>query len=122
MLGVVAAVAAAASNDGKSRRRSILYIVVDDLRAELWPFSPSPIHSPQLKALAERGTTFTRAYCQQAVCGPSRNSFMSGRIPDRTRAWNFKTSFRDTINGTSWTSLPGHFKASGYRSLLAPLT
>ena len=36
--------------------------------------------------LAEGGMVFDRAFCQQAVCGPSRNSFMSGRRPDRSRA------------------------------------
>eukprot|EP01047_Picozoa_sp_COSAG01_P023987 COSAG01_NODE_1467_length_10217_cov_33.824570_3_plen_203_part_00 len=38
--------------------------------------------------------TFLRAYCQEAVCSPSRNSFLSGRRPDHTRAWNFVSSPR----------------------------
>eukprot|EP01051_Picozoa_sp_SAG22_P019199 SAG22_NODE_3468_length_1693_cov_1.085947_1_plen_418_part_10 len=32
-----------------------------------------------LDQLVQEGLLFTRAYCQQAICGPSRNSFMSGR-------------------------------------------
>lgn len=38
--------------------------------------------------LAARSLLFERAYVQQAVCGPSRNSFMSGRRPDVTKTWN----------------------------------
>jgi arylsulfatase A-like enzyme len=38
---------------------------------------------------------FENAYCQQAVCGPSRASFLSGRRPDSTQMWNFLGSFRD---------------------------
>jgi len=45
--------------------------------------------TPHLDAFAATGTVFNRAYCQQAICGPTRNSFLSGRRPQRTQAWNF---------------------------------
>ena len=34
-----------------------------------------------------------RGQCQIAVCSPSRNSFMTGRRPDKTLSWNFKNHF-----------------------------
>ena len=46
-------------------------------------------HTPVLDALAANGTVFDRAFAQIAVCGPSRNSFLSGRRPDASRSWNF---------------------------------
>jgi hypothetical protein len=62
---------------------------------------------------------FNNTYVQQAVCGPSRNSFMSGRRPSSTRTWNFKTSFRESgvdahgVPGSSWSTLPQAFKEAG---------
>ena len=43
-------------------------------------------------------------YVQQPICSPSRNSFLSGRYPEKTGVWNFINSFREG-DGTSWTAL-----------------
>ena len=45
----------------------MLYIVVDDLRPELPVYGQNNIVTPHLTALAQRGVTYDRAYCQQAV-------------------------------------------------------
>lgn len=58
-------------------------------------------------------TVFTRAYCQVAWCAPSRNSFLSGRRPNKTRAYGFIDSFRDAPGGQEWVTLPQYFKQSG---------
>lgn len=47
--------------------------------------------------------------CTQ-ICGPTRNSFLSGRRPQRTQSWNFKNSFRDSRQGKDWVSFPQYFK------------
>ena len=50
------------------------------MRPEWDAYCPScGLHTPHLDQLVQEGLLFTRAYCQQAICGPSRNSFMSGR-------------------------------------------
>ena len=69
-------------------------------------------HTPNIDKLAENGTVFNNAYCQQSVCGPSRNSFMTGRYPDRSRTWNFINNFRED-HPDDWTTLPGLFKKNG---------
>jgi iduronate 2-sulfatase len=56
-------------------------------------------------------------YCQQAICGPTRNSFLSGRRPQRTQSWNFIDHFREPGVGANWLSFPGYFKTHGYTSL-----
>ena len=99
----------------QSSRPNVLYIVVDDLRPELPFYGQSNIAAPHLSALANRSLIFDRAYCQQPVCSPSRNSFMSGRRPSHTRIWNFISDFRAV--GPTWTTLPSHFKANGYMTL-----
>ena len=70
--------------------------------------------TPHLDAFAADALLFERAYVQQAVCGPSRNSFLSGRRPDTTKVYTFRNSFRDIGAGPNWTSLLGMFKANGY--------
>jgi iduronate 2-sulfatase len=96
-------------------RPSVLYIVVDDLRVELPMYGQKSIQAPHLQQLAARGTVFDRCYCNQPVCSPSRNSFMSGRRPDKTLVWNFQNTFREV--GPRWTTLPSHFLQHGYTTL-----
>ena len=69
---------------------NIVHIIIDDLRTELGAYGISSAVTPNIDKLAREGVTFDRAYCQQSVCGPSRNSFMTGRRPDRSRSWNCK--------------------------------
>jgi hypothetical protein len=96
--------------------RNLLYIVVDDLRNELgFTNARKGLMTPNIDALAKKGMVFSRAYIQQGVCSPSRNSFLSGRRPDTTRIWNFQDSFR-TFLGDCVTSWPGAFKNAGFIS------
>ncbi len=60
--------------------RNILFIMCDQLRADYLSCYGHPhLQTPHLDALADRGVTFTRAYCQSPICGPSRMSFYTGR-------------------------------------------
>lgn len=74
----------------KEKKRNLMVIVVDDLRPMFGAFGYDAVSAPHMNALASSGFVFHNAYCQQPVCGPSRNSFMTGRYPDQTRVWNFK--------------------------------
>jgi iduronate 2-sulfatase len=91
--------------------RGVLHIIVDDLRPELGAYGLTGRATPNIDSLATTGVTFDRAYAQIAVCGPSRNSFMTGRRPDRSRSWNFINSFRE--DHPDWTTLPGLFLKAG---------
>lgn len=96
--------------------RNLLYVVVDDLRTEIAYADKRPgLITPNIDALASKGTVFGRAYVQIGVCSPSRNSFLSGRRPDTTKIWNFKDSFRTKLGDVS--SWPGAFKNAGYTSV-----
>jgi iduronate 2-sulfatase len=62
--------------------------------------------------LAREGTVFLNAYCQQAVCNPSRASVITGMRPDTLRVWDLKTHFRQ--HHPDIVTLPQHFKQHGY--------
>ena len=73
----------------KAQPKNVLYIVYDDLRPDLSAYDVKFMDTPNIQKLADTGTVFERAYCQEAVCSPSRNSFATGRRPNTTAVWNF---------------------------------
>ncbi len=95
-------------------RPNVLFIAVDDLRPELGCYGSSHIHSPNIDALAASGRMFQRAYCQQAVCNPSRTSLMTGMRPDSIGVTgnhsHFRTDHPDVV------TLPQHFMNNGYHA------
>ena len=100
---------------GAAARPSILMIVSDDLRPELGCYGGAAI-TPNLDAFAATaGTTlFDRAYVQQAICNPSRSSFLTGRRPDTTHVWDLHTHFRNVSTHRNWVTLPEMFLKAGY--------
>ena len=96
------------------KRPNVLFIAVDDLRPELNCYGATHIHSPNLDKLAATGFLFTRAYCQQAVCGPSRASLMTGMRSERCGVTSNRHHFRETVPDV--VTLPQHFRQQGYHT------
>ena len=93
---------------------NVLFISVDDLRPDLGCYGNRLVHTPHIDRLAADGLTFTRAYCQQAVCSPSRTSLLTGLRPDTTRVYDLETHFRRYLPHAR--TLPQQFKRFGYSS------
>ncbi|MEI6535855.1 MAG: sulfatase-like hydrolase/transferase, partial [Verrucomicrobiaceae bacterium] len=94
------------------RKLNVLFIAVDDLRPELGCYGNNLVKSPNIDRLAARGIVFNHAYCQQAVCSPSRSSLLTGRRPDATKVWDLETHFRVALPDA--ITLPQYFKTHGY--------
>jgi iduronate 2-sulfatase len=114
------------------RKPNVLFIAVDDLRTALGCYGDSNAITPNIDRLAGGGRLFKRAYCQQAVCNPSRASLMTGLRPDTIKVWDLKSHFRHELpaqladlpqfsGGTHFrnarpevVTLPEYFKGQGY--------
>lgn len=100
--------------------KNVLFLAVDDLRPELNAYGYDFIKSPNVDKLATNSILFERAYCQLAVCSPSRASLLTGRRPDTIHVWQIKKDeyWRITVpNATNATTIPQYFKENGYISI-----
>jgi len=95
-------------------RPNVLLICVDDLKPVLGCYGDKRVKSPNIDRLAKRGVLFERAYCNQAVCAPSRNALMTGVRPTTLGIYDLGTNFR--FAGSNTVTLSQHFKQHGYRA------
>jgi len=91
---------------------NILFIAVDDLRTDIGSYGNRDIVTPNIDRLSDMGLVFNNAYCQQAVCNPSRASLLTGLRPDIIKVWDLKTHFRTAVPDA--ITLPEYFKQNGY--------
>ena len=96
------------------KKPNILFIAIDDLRPELGAYGSEIAVTPNLDKLASDGLLFNKAYCQEAICSPSRASLMTGARPETINVIENFTYFRDA--NPDIITLPQHFKNNGYEA------
>ena len=96
----------------QTTKPNILFIAVDDLKPLLGCYGNTLVKSPNIDRLAKLATVFNKNYCQQAICGPTRASIMTGTRPDVTKIWNLTTQMRDANPNT--VTLPQYLISQGY--------
>jgi iduronate 2-sulfatase len=107
-LGMITPAARAAD----APRKNVLFIVSDDLSNLLGCYGDPVAKTPNLDKLAARGVRFEHAYCGYPLCGPSRNSFLTGLYPNTTGIWVNNQVFRQSI--PQHHSMPQQFRLNGY--------
>lgn len=95
-------------------RLNVLMIFVDDLRPALGCYGDKLVKSPNIDRFATTARLFRGAYCHQSVCGPSRASILTGRLPDNTGVWHNRNRFRDVH--PDLVTLPQLFKNHGWHT------
>jgi len=93
---------------------NVLLILVDDLKPALGCYGDKIAQTPNIDALAARGTRFELAYCNQAVCAPSRFTLMLGSHSTSTGLYGLGSVLRESLPDA--ITLPQHFQKHGYRT------
>jgi iduronate 2-sulfatase len=107
----------AAEASAPAPRPNVLFLTIDDLRPALGVYGDPLARTPHLDRLAQRGLRFERAYCQHALCAPSRASVLTGRRPEtfaRLSAGAQDAHYREVLPDV--VTLPQLFKLHGYHT------
>lgn len=97
---------------------NILFIAIDDQNDWIGCLNGHPqIKTPNIDALAAKGTVFLNAHCQSPLCNSSRTSLMTGRRPSSTGIYGLAPWFRDVKELKDIVSLPQQLRKHGYRAL-----
>ena len=112
ILCTTAACALGSRSAQAAERPNVLFLISDDLNNFLGCYGDPLAKTPNIDRLAARGTRFDLAYCQYPLCGPSRNSLLTGLYPNSTGILSNAQIFRQTI--PSHVSLPQAFRQAGY--------
>ncbi|KJF41726.1 sulfatase [Draconibacterium sediminis] len=103
------------SGFGQEKKPNVVVFLVDDLRTELGCYGSTHVKSPNIDALAKDGVLFDKAYCQEAICAPSRMSILTGLHPQNIGIYSLFTPLRKKHK--DMVTLPQFFKANGYTTV-----
>ena len=68
---------------------NVLFLFSDEHRRDAMGCADHPlVQTPNLDALAERGTRFANAYTSSPICVPARASLATGEYVHKTRCWS----------------------------------
>ena len=94
---------------------NVLFVIIDDLRPSLGCYGDPYAITPSIDSLAAEATLYSRAYCQQALSGPSRASFLTGTRPDSNGVTELNTWMRK--KNPEIVTIPQAFRQNGYRTI-----
>ncbi|MDP7052341.1 MAG: sulfatase [Verrucomicrobiota bacterium] len=97
-----------------AKRPNVLLILVDDLKPAMGCYGDSEAKTPNMDALAKRGMRFDLAYCNQAVCAPSRFTLMLGAHSTSTGLYGLGSHLRRVIPNA--VTMSQYFSRYGYRA------
>ncbi|HVJ69142.1 MAG TPA: sulfatase-like hydrolase/transferase, partial [Caulifigura sp.] len=97
-----------------AEKPNVLLILVDDLKPTLGCYGEAQAKTPNIDRLAARGMRFDMAYCNQAVCAPSRFTLLLGAHSTSTGLYGLGSALRDQVPDA--VTLPQHFAKHGYRT------
>ena len=108
-LGILVATTCASAQP----KPDVLFITVDDMNDSVSLLDPSsPVKTPNLERLAQRGMLFTRAYCASPACNPSRVATLTGLRPSSSGVYGNKSDWRKALPNRP--TIMQRFRDAGY--------
>lgn len=95
------------------KKPNILLITSDQQHWDTIGALNKEIKTPNLDRLAAEGTTFTRAYCPNPTCTPTRASIITGMYPSQHGAWTLGTKLQEDRH-----TVGEDFSQAGYQTAL----
>ncbi len=114
LLSLLAHIVLSSWHASAAEKPNVLLILVDDLKPALGCYGDSTAKTPNIDALAESGMRFDLAYCNQAVCAPSRFTLMLGSHSSSTGLYGLGSPLRKRVPDA--VTMPQHFAKHGYRT------
>ncbi|MEM7475908.1 MAG: sulfatase [Planctomycetota bacterium] len=111
---VIIALAWSVNSPLAEERPNVLMILVDDLKPTIGAYGDQLAHTPNIDKLANSGMRFDLAYCNQAVCAPSRFTLMLGAHSTSTGLYGLGSQLRDILPDAK--TLPQYFADHGYKT------
>jgi len=99
-----------------NQQPDVLFIAIEDIAPLMGCYGHPVVKTPNIDALANRGVLFDKAYCQVAVCNPSRACISTGLRPETTGVFDNSIDWRRRIPEGMLT-LPEFFRDNGYETV-----
>lgn len=100
-----------------AERPNVLFIAIDDQNDWIGCLGGHPqTRTPNIDALAGRGTLFANAHCQAPLCNPSRSSLLTGLRPSSTGIYGLRPGIREVEVTKNHVTLPQTFTRAGYHT------
>ena len=115
LLAVACATPSEDTTETNQKDKNVLFIIVDDLNSTLGTYGHPVAKTPNIDRLASQGIRFDNAYCNFAVCGPSRGSLMTGMRPENLGILNNTTPLQSVLGDR--ITLPNLFKMNGFETI-----
>ncbi len=94
---------------------NVVFIVVDDLNNTLGCYDHPVVQTPNIDRLAGQGILFRDAYCNYAVCNPSRSSFLTGIRPESIGILSNRIPLSSVLGDR--VTMPSLFRKNGYYTI-----
>ncbi len=114
LLLIPALLAVCLASSAAADKPNILLLLVDDLKPAIGAYGDRFARTPHIDRLAARGMRFDRAYCNQAVCAPSRFTLMLGSHSTSTGLYGLGNRLRESLPDA--VTMPQHFAKHGWRT------
>ena len=114
LLSALAVAALVIPRAGAQDRPNVLLILVDDLKPAIGAYGDRHAVTPNLDRLCNSGMRFDRAYCNQAVCAPSRFTLMLGSHSTATGLYGLGSQLREILPEA--VTMPQYFARHGYHT------